>query len=163
MVTELPSRHGVGVRPLLLLDVDGVPSPFGGSVPPSGFERTVVDGFQPGPAARPVGCVTSPRTSNLVWATTWEHKANRAVSPRLGLPQLPVIEFTSPRTGDTWKLTDVARHVGDRAVAWVDDELNADAHRWAHERHASTLLIRPSHLSGWSRPTSLSWKPSAAP
>jgi hypothetical protein len=29
----------------------------------------------------------------LVWATTWMADANDLVAPRLGLPELPVVEF----------------------------------------------------------------------
>ncbi|MFN0025554.1 MAG: HAD domain-containing protein [Acidimicrobiales bacterium] len=109
----------------------------------------MVDGFQLSWSRRHAGWLRDLAAHfDLVWATTWEHRANRAVSPRLGLPQLPVIEFTSPRAGDTWKLTDVARYVSDRAVAWVDDELYLDAHRWAAERDAPTLLIRPQSSVG---------------
>ena len=29
----------------------------------------------------------------LVWATTWMEEANEVISPRLGLPRLPVVEW----------------------------------------------------------------------
>jgi hypothetical protein len=142
-------RSLVRVKPLLLLDVDGVLSPFGGSMAPPGFERTVIDGFQVTWSHRHAEWLDDLAFHfDLVWATTWEHKANRAISPRLGLPQLPVVEFTSPRVGDTWKLTDVSRYVGHRSMAWVDDELFLDAHRWADERQAPTLPIQPRSSVG---------------
>lgn len=33
------------------------------------------------------------------------------------------------------------RFAGERALAWVDDELGHDAHAWATAREAPTLLI----------------------
>ena len=69
----------------------------------------------------------------LVWATTWEHDANTFIGPRIGLPELPVVEFTKllqqfpepPEPGLHWKtavITAYAR-VRDRPFAWVDDEM----------------------------------------
>jgi len=39
---------------------------------------------------------------DLIWATTWEHDANKHIAPRLGLPPLPVVEFSAyrPRPDD---------------------------------------------------------------
>jgi len=85
---------------------------------------------------------------DVVWATTWEHKANEAISPLLGLPRLPVVEFGTSRSGDTWKLAKVAERAGDRPLAWVDDELFADARAWAEQREPATLLLRPSSSVG---------------
>jgi hypothetical protein len=44
----------------------------------------------------------------------------------------------------TWKLPAVARVVGGRPLAWIDDEFEADAFAWATERNAGsspTLLV----------------------
>lgn len=64
----------------------------------------------------------------LVWATTWEHDANRQLSPILGLPDdLPVITLWADlaRTGDaSWKTGAIAEWVGSRPFAWFDDEIN---------------------------------------
>lgn len=82
-----------------------------------------------------------------MWATTWEHSANEAMSPVLGLGQLPVIEFDRG-SGDTWKLPSVQEFVSDHAMAWVDDGLYIDAFTWAREREEPTLLIRTSSSVG---------------
>jgi hypothetical protein len=79
----------------------------------------------------------------LVWATTWEHKANEIIGPALGLEQLPVIEFNEGRAGETWKLPAVRRYVGDRPFVWIDDELFMDAYRWAEGLSQPCRLVRP--------------------
>jgi hypothetical protein len=79
----------------------------------------------------------------LVWATGWNHEANEKLSPLFGLPLLPVIEFwdVAFKAGTTWKLAPIRRFVRDRPFAWVDDEIGADAHRWARKRPGPTLLL----------------------
>jgi hypothetical protein len=66
----------------------------------------------------------------------------------LKLPtNIPVIEFRQS-DGETWKLGDVALFVGNRPLAWVDDDLFGDAFAWADKRAAPTLLIRTSPSVG---------------
>ena len=133
-------------RPLLILDVDGVLSPTGRSVPP-GFERVTSDAFdvvvcpQHGEWLRSLTSLFEP-----VWGTTWGDAANAVFGSVLGLPSWPVIPLVNlPRDG-TRKLSAVSRYVDERAVAWVDDELYDDAREWAEARSAPTLLLptRPS-------------------
>jgi len=144
-------------KPLLLLDVDGVCCPFGsGEGAPTDLERVATGGsgvlLSPatGPFLRELGSLFE-----LCWASGWEHEANVRVCPLLGLPPLPVIVFAdwmdSADLDDesevecTWKLPAVTRVVGSRALAWIDDELAADAFSWAAERTAAgspTLLVK---------------------
>jgi hypothetical protein len=55
----------------------------------------------------------------LVWATTWGVEANTFVSPVLGLPELPVVEWPAPHdAGDAgadgvfWKTRHLVAHAG---------------------------------------------------
>lgn len=131
-------------RPLLLVDVDGVLQPVGRSVPP-GYER-FTDDQSDVVLCREHGVWLGKLAEkfDLVWATTWGATANHAIGARLGLPDLPHIELANlPRTG-TRKLAAVAQYVGDRATAWIDDELYEDALSWAAGRAHPTLLRRPA-------------------
>ena len=53
-----------------------------------------------------------------------------------------MIEFSEGAAAQTWKLPDVQGFVGDRPLAWVDDDLGPDAFAWAEQRETPTLLIR---------------------
>ena len=132
------------VKPLLLLDIDGVLMPAG-KTPPVRFETVELNGYQ---------LVVSKQHSQwlqrlmdsyeLVWATTWGEQANVSVGPALGLPNLEVMDIKKNRTAATQKLASITEWVGDRDLAWVDDELFEDAESWAQARDARTLLIRTS-------------------
>jgi HAD domain in Swiss Army Knife RNA repair proteins len=134
-------------RPLLLLDVDGVLNPLGVRDAP-GFVPYHLGG---------VGVLLSPDhgrwlTSladvfDLTWATSWERDAD-LIAERIGLPRgLPVVTFTDQYE---WmvKLPDVVRYVGDRACAWVDDQLGPDVRTWADTRQAPTLLVETDSRVG---------------
>lgn len=141
-------------RPLLLLDVDGVLNPLRVRDLP-GF--TPHELGEPGTAGH-VRVLLSPDHGrwltllgdvfDLVWATSWEQEADLLIAERVGLPRgLPFIRFTEQR-GWTSKLPDVIRFVGERAVAWVDDQLDPAAHAWAESREAPTLLVETDHRVG---------------
>lgn len=101
-------------RPLLFLDVDGPLIPFRarpiGRTPATGdgiasaetSGSPLMDRLEPadGRTLLGLGC-------ELVWATTWMADANDIVAPRLGLPQLPVVDFPDddemPERGLHWK------------------------------------------------------------
>jgi hypothetical protein len=130
-------------KPLLLLDVDGALCPKG-SAPGEPMRTLVIDGWPIVFSERlPARLSRLAEHFTLVWATSWEHAANRALAPALGLPELAFVSFAgaSARRGRTWKLAAVKRFVGDRPVAWVDDELGGDAHSWAAARSQPTLLL----------------------
>lgn len=131
-------------RPLLLVDVDGVLNPWLAPSCPDGYREY---SFFPGERVRLAeghGELLRSLASSfeLVWATAWEHKANRLICPVIGLPVLPVIEF--PVTGPSFvfrKLPAVIDSVADRPCAWIDDEHQPDHYVWARDRGVPTLLV----------------------
>ncbi len=145
--------------PYLLVDVDGVLAPFAFATPPPGFNRHTVlaaNGREHHVWLNPAhgGWLrTLGEQFELVWATGWEHEAARLLAPLLGLPQLPVIEFTQlPVFGvPLWKLPDVDSYVADRPVAWIDDDLDDAVARWASRRESPTLLLKTDRTVGLTR------------
>jgi hypothetical protein len=128
-------------RPLLLVDVDGVLNPWAAPACPDGYREY---DFFPGErvllAAGHGDLLRSLAADfRLVWATAWEHQANRLICPVLGLPELPVIEFPQA-PGPFRKLPAVIAAVGSRECAWIDDEHSREHHDWARQRDVPTLL-----------------------
>lgn len=80
-----------------------------------------------------------------MWATTWEHEANEWIGPRIGLPELPVVEWPRPLRGDPsglhWKTRTLADYAGRRPFAWIDDETGAGDRSWLASRHAAPTLV----------------------
>lgn len=131
------------IKPVLLIDVDGVLCPYFHGEPQPGYEQLEVG---------PVAVWINPQhgewlralsdSYELVWATTWEHEAPQLLAPALGLPDMPVIEFTHSAANKTWKIADIDAYIADRSAAWLDDELGPDADVWAENRAGRTLLVR---------------------
>ncbi len=141
-------------RPVLLVDVDGVLNPWLADRCPDGYheydffpgERVLLS---PGHGE----LLTSLAAAyELVWATAWEHRANRLICPVLSLPELPVIEF--PLGGrDTLfrKLPSVIDTVGERPCAWIDDDHQPDHYTWAQQRGVPTLIVDIDPAEGLTR------------
>jgi hypothetical protein len=117
------------MRPLLLLDFDGPLNPHRANGIPLGYQQhEIVEGEK-------TWCVLlNPQHGvelnalasifDLVWASSWEHGANRLLGPLLGLPELPTIIWPdrAPVRRGSWKTPYIAEYVGDRSFVWVDDE-----------------------------------------
>ncbi len=138
-------------KPLLLVDVDGVLCPYFPDTPQPGYERLNVGAVEVWINPQHGIWLNDLATDfELVWATTWEHDAPARLGPALGLPDMPVIEFTQGAANKTWKLADVDAFVRDRPVAWIDDELGSDVDHWAEKRQAPTLLVHIEGTAGFS-------------
>ncbi|MFI5757742.1 HAD domain-containing protein [Streptomyces sp. NPDC051569] len=145
---------GSARRPLLFLDVDGPLIPFGAAPEhiPDGYPtyRTGPDPL--GAAANPLLARINPGHGprlaalpcELVWATTWMSDANEYVAPRLGLPELPVIDWPEPtdeRGGLHWKTRPLVDRAAGRAFAWVDDEITDADRSWVAAHHRGRALL----------------------
>lgn len=144
---------GVGRLPLLFLDVDGPLIPFGATSVelPNGYPTYQAHHVQSGIAANPLldrlDPALGPRLAvlacELVWATTWMDEANECVAPRLGLPQLPVVEWPEEdeKVRLHWKTRALVDWAAGRSFIWVDDEI-ADADRaWVAAHHPGRALL----------------------
>ena len=142
-------------QPILFLDVDGVISLFGFS--PG-------DGQLPGPLhwidgvahciPDDVGArlVTLAERFELVWATGWEERANEHLPLILKLPfrHLPCLIFDGRAVFGSahWKVEAIDEYAGDRAAAWVDDNIDETCIEWAEGREAATLIVETSSSVG---------------
>ncbi|MEO3875455.1 HAD domain-containing protein [Nonomuraea sp. B12E4] len=146
------------MKPLLLIDVDGVLNPMS----------------RPGPDFRPYRCTIGTEVytvhlnpwhgrrlldlalttgSELVWATTWEEHANDWIAPRIGLPALPVIPMRPEdpsEFGETFKTPHVAAYAGRRPFVWFDDQVWAEDEEYlrVHRGLTDFLLIHVDPRSG---------------
>jgi len=152
-----PARApGQAFRPLLMVDVDGVISLFGGpgSGPdgprPGSFHS--IDGIPHFLSAEAAAHLLDLSTLfDLVWASGWEEKADEHLPRLLGLPAgLPHLSFERSvgRADAHWKLDAIDRHAAGRPVAWLDDALNDECRAWALERTAPTLLVQTDPQNG---------------
>ncbi len=135
----------VAERPVLFLDVDGVLAlnPLVPHPPPGshhGLELGMV--YIPDRVGELVRMLES--RFDLVWASGWEHWANRSLPKLLGLEEdLPVITFgRDARFGSAdWKTKRISRYARGRPAAWVDDNFDDSHAQWARRRKAPTLIL----------------------
>jgi hypothetical protein len=138
-------------RPLLLVDIDGVISLFGGGqlagatgAPAASLHS--IDGMLHFLSATAAAHLLDLSVLfELVWCSGWEEKANEHLPYLLGLPpSLPFLRFERSvgRSNAHWKLAAIDEFAGERALAWIDDALNDACHEWAQARSAPTLLVQ---------------------
>jgi hypothetical protein len=80
----------------------------------------------------------------LVWATTWGDDANEVIAPRLGLPDLPVVDWPDDDETDTrlhWKTRGLVGWATGRPFVWVDDEITDVDRAWVSVHHGGTALL----------------------
>jgi hypothetical protein len=133
--------------PLLLVDVDGVLSLFGGEAPD--LVWTLVDGIPHGLSRRAAATLRElADTFECVWCTGWEDRADEHLPHLLGLPKgWPHLRFPKG-VADHWKLPGIDAYAGpERALAWIDDDHDDACREWARRRTGPTLLIsvEPAH------------------
>jgi HAD domain in Swiss Army Knife RNA repair proteins len=136
------------LRPLLLVDVDGVVCPYADELADPaahGLELTTVGYARAWFSDRIAERLQRLGASfQLVWCTAWEDQAAEFLAPLLGMPGLPVIHFDEPAMDEHghWKWPAIEAFAGDRPFAWIDDELGDDDDARAARHPAPTLLVR---------------------
>jgi hypothetical protein len=156
------------MKPLWLLDVDGVINAVNVLSDLQGWDRHIREGtcwgdYCDGEATshRAFGIIWSPGLIKRItalhesgdveirWLTTWEDKAQTEIAPLVGLPHFEVAdgpmhwEDFSP---DWWKLPRAKANAGhERPLIWTDDDLVSAraAHAWASDRPGLALLVAP--------------------
>ncbi|MDR7275713.1 HAD domain-containing protein [Catenuloplanes atrovinosus] len=138
----MPALHDG--RPLVFLDVDGPLIPFRARPVPGtaadGGGNPLLDRLDPADGRRLLAL-----DCPLIWATTWGADANEIIAPRLGLPELPVVEWPDgdePSSGLHWKTTSLVRHATGRSFVWLDDEITDTDRRWVAAHHPEPALLR---------------------
>jgi hypothetical protein len=134
---------GFIMRPLVLLDFDGVLNALSGAEPPapscwSDWSTSREDGFRLWFSRTAAASVAE--LGEVHWLTTWNegNKANTLLCPLLGIGPFPVAAapLVYPERDDLWKprAVSAALRTG-RPVIWFDDysELLADEWRWTGE------------------------------
>jgi hypothetical protein len=139
-------------NPIAFLDVDGTVLPFRARPTDPARPQTsrvlpgddaqgnpLLERLDPadGPKLLALGC-------QLVWATSWTTDANDLIAPRLGLPQLPVVDFPDndePAPGSHWKTACLARWAVGRPFVWLDDEITDADRRWIQIHYPGTALL----------------------
>jgi hypothetical protein len=139
------------VRPLALIDVDGVLNPYGSpSCPPGYIEYELFPNEDPVRVHPGHGVLLLKlcEFADLTWATSWDDDANRLLAPLLGLPDLPVIRCWQPALNHYDKFPAISRGVGDRQAVWFDDLHSVQAAEWAQRRSPATRLIHVNPAIG---------------
>ncbi|MCW3030718.1 MAG: hypothetical protein JWM66_851, partial [Solirubrobacterales bacterium] len=139
-------------KPLLLVDIDGVISLFGGELTAKAGSLHSIDGmlhFLSATAAEHLLDLAA--EFDLVWCSGWEEKADEHLPHLLGLPRgLPFLRFERAvgRSNAHWKLAAIDTYARERPLAWVDDALGDACHEWAAARPAPTLLVQTDPADG---------------
>jgi hypothetical protein len=143
------------MRPLLLLDVDGVLNIYGAPVPPSGFTDHDLFPSDDEPVRLNLGhgawLAEALTVVDIAWASAWNEEANRLLAPLLRIPPLPVVTMPAPpfQPGDKVPLIDA--YAARRPAAWIDDLHGPAAVDWAATRPHPTLLITTDPAIGLTR------------
>jgi hypothetical protein len=141
------------IKPLLLVDIDGVISLFGfdPAAPPAGSFLTVEGIVHYVSATAGDHLRRLSAGFELAWCSGWEEKANEHLPSVLALPgHLPHLSFDDrPATSAHWKLAAIDAYAGsERAVAWIDDAHDPATQAWAKARPGPTLLVHTEPPTG---------------
>jgi len=128
------------MKPLLLVDVDGVLNPYDAKPTkrPAGYETYYQDYYDKHYGKRRRMRIWLNKTHGpmltewaarkgfeLAWCTTWGEEANTWIAPKIGLNESwPVVNFDKAELMNpaVWKFAGVTRFAQDRSLVWLDDD-----------------------------------------
>lgn len=148
------------MRPLVLLDVDGVINGLMGDIPVAieshGWKLRIPD-YMP----KLIQAIHA--VAEIRWLTTWREYANDDIAPFLGIPPLGVVTDGKDGRYVEWKPLAALPHItkaldAGREVYWIEDhEYRYEGGPWQQVTMITTLphyVLRPSmvpeHLGGWN-------------
>jgi hypothetical protein len=144
-VREFPRNRRIWtalIRPLLLIDVDGVLSLYGTG--DGDLVGVLVDGV-PHLLSRDAAAALRGIADEFecAWCTGWEERADENLPRLLDLPRgWPHVPLGSPAAGPHWKLAGIDAFAGStRPLAWIDDNHGPAVEEWALARPGPTLLV----------------------
>jgi hypothetical protein len=143
------------MKPLILLDIDGVLNPVARTGGTSGEPQSVLSAARIDLVRRLSGC------GRIAWVSTWPAEQTAGLEAQLKLAVPPLRVPLPPRTlneseAATPKLRPVSRWLARMemlgeadwdSVVWIDDVLGQDAYEWAH-LHPPVLLVKPRAVEG---------------
>lgn len=139
-------------KPLMLVDIDGVISLFGGDLGAQVGSFHSIEGIPHFLSATAAAHLLELiEHFEPVWCSGWEEKADEHLPHLLGLPAgIPFLRFDRSvgRANAHWKLAAVDAYAGQRPLAWIDDALNDACRQWARARRAPTLLVQTEPALG---------------
>jgi hypothetical protein len=149
-----PRPKTVVNRPLLFVDIDGVLNPFGGPCPDGFVEHQLFPNDDPVRICAAHGDWLHELAGHfeLVWGTSWSEQDRALLASLIDLPMFHgAIELPRGPFLPQGKAPAIARFAGDRAMAWIDDVLSAEAWTWASDRSLPTLLLAIDRARGLER------------
>lgn len=143
------------MKPLILLDIDGVLNPAARGGGDAAGPELVLSAARIDLVRRLAAC------GQIAWVSTWPAQQTAGLETQLQLEIDPLRVPLPPRAlqesrAPTPKLRPVSRWLERMALAgeadwdsvvWIDDVLGADAEDWAHH-HPPALLVKPSPDEG---------------
>jgi len=143
------------MKPLILLDIDGVLNPVARTVRGSDRPELILSDSRVALIRRLAQC------GRIAWVSTWPADFTAGLESQLQLEVEPmrVTLLLRPEDGDepTPKLRSVSRWLARMeaageadwdSVVWVDDVLGPDAWEWAHNYGQPVLLEQPAPDQG---------------
>lgn len=147
----------------IFLDVDGVLNAVSDKNPSewSEWRVTECDGWPIRHSlemGRELGKIFLLPNVEVIWLTTWEHKANEWISPLFGWPKFRVAERVTPSLDFWWKEAAFRQIHEDNPMpfVWIDDDIDSvipDVIDWFKklDYHIDSFCIHPPCDKGLER------------